>query len=690
MLPCAKGGGPPVAVIRLPLILAGTCLGSGLALLGGRYLLRQLPQPEPLLASPKLELLLHLAPDPSLRRQAALLLLGRAGEDPRRQRALLAGQGWGFDPLAAVVLKRDALAAARLGQVDSAERLWQQLLQRFANEPAAADGLYALGGQRPALRQQLLRRFAAHPAALAAAVEAGDAAHLARWGVRWPGARSLLRRNCERRGPIPTAAERDQLATGLAQLGDAERDQLATGLAQLGDAEAAQRCLRGRAASAPGQLAIAQALVKGDASETQRGEILLLQLAQRQPTTPLGREAARLLCEGRGPVNLQLVRQLPASLRAGGAVQARLALEPGLAGQKAAALGVLRRWPAEPAAWQLQWELARAALLAQRWRDAETLLAPELSRALPGALAARQLFWLGLSQEQLGRQQAAHRSWQAVLSQHPWGYYGWRAALRLDQGRLALTAAADRPLPRPQWRPLNSGQLSGQLAVDRLWRLDQPLEAWEHWRLQSGGQAPETPRHLIVEGRLRRGVGDHWIGLGQLEQAELRLPLGDCQLTAALQASLAAVPMAASLERAGRGAGLAPSLLAAVARQESRFSAAVHSPAGAVGLLQLMPETAAELAGRPLANHELEDPERNASLGASYLSQLLRQWRGNPLLAVASYNAGPGAVAGWRQPNPQRWPELWVEAIPYPETRLYVKKVLGNLWSLQLARQPHC
>jgi soluble lytic murein transglycosylase len=195
---------------------------------------------------------------------------------------------------------------------------------------------------------------------------------------------------------------------------------------------------------------------------------------------------------------------------------------------------------------------------------------------------------------------------------------------------------------------------------------------------------------LIVEGRLRRGVGDHWIGLGQLEQAELRLPPGNCQLTAALQASLAAVPMAASLERAGRGAGLAPSLLAAVARQESRFSAAVHSPAGAVGLLQLMPETAAELAGRPLASHELEDPERNASLGASYLSQLLRQWRGNPLLAVASYNAGPGAVAGWRQPNPQRWPELWVEAIPYPETRLYVKKVLGNLWSLQLARQPHC
>ena len=65
----------------------------------------------------------------------------------------------------------------------------------------------------------------------------------------------------------------------------------------------------------------------------------------------------------------------------------------------------------------------------------------------------------------------------------------------------------------------------------------------------------------------------------------------------------------------------------------------------------------------------------------------MQRWRQQPFLTVASYNAGPGAVERWRGagfPDPQREPELWVEAIPYPETRLYAKKVLGNRWTYQL------
>ena len=96
-----------------------------------------------------------------------------------------------------------------------------------------------------------------------------------------------------------------------------------------------------------------------------------------------------------------------------------------------------------------------------------------------------------------------------------------------------------------------------------------------------------------------------------------------------------------------------------------------------------MPDTAAELAGRRLTPAELEDPERNVALGSRYLRRLLRQWDQEPILAVASYNAGPGAVQLWRPEQLKRAPELWVEAIPYPETRLYVKKVLGNAWSYQ-------
>ena len=84
-------------------------------------------------------------------------------------------------------------------------------------------------------------------------------------------------------------------------------------------------------------------------------------------------------------------------------------------------------------------------------------------------------------------------------------------------------------------------------------------------------------------------------------------------------------------------------------------------------------------------------PEINATLGSRYLAALLERWHGNPWLTVASYNAGPNAVAKWNSPELSADPELWVERIPYPETRLYTKKVLGNLWSyLQLDRHKLC
>jgi soluble lytic murein transglycosylase len=97
--------------------------------------------------------------------------------------------------------------------------------------------------------------------------------------------------------------------------------------------------------------------------------------------------------------------------------------------------------------------------------------------------------------------------------------------------------------------------------------------------------------------------------------------------------------------------------------------------------MQLLPSTATELAGRPIGPSELEEPALNVELGSLYLRQLLGQWQDNPLVATAAYNAGPGAVEGWISPRLSTAPELWVEAIPYPETRLYVKKVLGNAWS---------
>ena len=94
-----------------------------------------------------------------------------------------------------------------------------------------------------------------------------------------------------------------------------------------------------------------------------------------------------------------------------------------------------------------------------------------------------------------------------------------------------------------------------------------------------------------------------------------------------------------------------------------------------------MPTTAAALSEQPLTDAELTDAAVNIPLGAAYLAELLDRWDGDPFRSIASYNAGPTAVARWPEPRQGEAIELWVERIPYPETRYYTKKVLDNLLS---------
>jgi len=670
-------------------LLLGTCLGTALALLAGRALVLQLtPTLTPDTPAASLRAWRLLSPDPVLRREASLLLASREPSGSARQRQGLRGQGWGRDPIAALALKGAAQAAEAAGQADQALDLWQSLWQRFPQSPASADALYSLGRQQPRWRQLLLQRFPAHPAALAAALELGGtpasrlraSLHLARWGPRWPGAEPLLVQACRGR---------------VGALQPPQRRQLALGLAQLGRGQTALDCLKGLQGDPALELALGQALLKGDASQQGLADRRLLALAQRWPTRAAAREASALLSQREGADTDALLARLPAPLQDSAPVQARLAVD----GLRPWA-GVLKRWPRDPASWELQWQLARQALLEQRWAGAALILQALAPDQLAPPLAARQLFWLGYCQWRLGNGALARRLWRQVLALAPGGYYRWRAGLHLGEGGpelLRVPGAPAGPLARPPWQPL----ASGDAGLDRLWRLNQPLEAWESWRFWRGGQPAQVARDLQLEGRLRSAVGDDWIGLGQLEQASLRLAWGSCRQQLDLERQLHPLRYGELFRQAAAGAGLDPALLQAVARQESRFTAGVESPVGAVGLMQLMPSTARELAGRPLEGASLKDPALNSRLGARYLRQLLEQWQGNPVLAVASYNAGPGAVGHWLKtglgsdsPKPagvtislERDPELWIEAIPYPETRLYTKKVLGNLWSYQRLNQ---
>jgi soluble lytic murein transglycosylase-like protein len=128
-----------------------------------------------------------------------------------------------------------------------------------------------------------------------------------------------------------------------------------------------------------------------------------------------------------------------------------------------------------------------------------------------------------------------------------------------------------------------------------------------------------------------------------------------------LGAGGAAVPYAAQITAAAQANGIDPALLAGLIKQESGFNPTIASSAGAVGLTQLMPGTAASLGVT-----DPTDPTQSINGGARYLAQQLKTFGGDTTKALAAYNAGPGAV------------EQYGGVPPYPETQNYVKSVLAN------------
>jgi soluble lytic murein transglycosylase len=128
-------------------------------------------------------------------------------------------------------------------------------------------------------------------------------------------------------------------------------------------------------------------------------------------------------------------------------------------------------------------------------------------------------------------------------------------------------------------------------------------------------------------------------------------------------------------------------LILAIARRESEFNPSVVSPAGALGLMQVMPGTAREMARSLGLDYSearvLNDPAYNARLGAAYLAQLMGRYGGNLVLVAAAYNAGPSRANDWiaRFGDPRQAEDIvfWIESVPFTETRNYIMRVTESL-----------
>lgn len=300
----------------------------------------------------------------------------------------------------------------------------------------------------------------------------------------------------------------------------------------------------------------------------------------------------------------------------------------------------------------LGWQ-ARAALWARDFETARTSIA---------AMSAEQ------------RGMAQWRYWAARTSADDAAADALYASILPDDNYFSAAAAAqirDRAALHPEARardPATMARLSTIPAVMRaaeLWRVRLPVAAAREWRHASAAFARDEREQSI-----HVAMDLEWFDLAVATATELGI-FYDYGL-------LYPRPYAAEVEAAADEFDLKPALIRAVMRQESLYRADAESSAGAQGLMQLMRGTAGDIA-RDLGESrgDLLDPAVNIRLGAARLARLIERYDGNVVPALAAYNAGPAAVDRWLPEAPLDG-DVWLENVPFNETREYVRRVLWH------------
>jgi soluble lytic murein transglycosylase len=280
-------------------------------------------------------------------------------------------------------------------------------------------------------------------------------------------------------------------------------------------------------------------------------------------------------------------------------------------------------------------------------------------------------YWAARTRLDLGQETDARRILARLRSEEPVSYYAVMGADLLHEPYTLAVPPGDVPAP-PAW--LGEGMARLRLLEDA--GLTAGAEA-EVARLTERARVSPEALLALAETLVSAGWPVEGINLGW-ELQEAGVPWDRRLLSVVFP-----FPYRELIEREATEWGLDPLLVASLIRQESAFKRDIRSSAGAVGLMQVMPGTGAELARRlgPAGFREshLEVPEVNLHLGASFYRDMSRRYGGDLTLILSAYNAGPLRANRWRRYPEAGDPARFAERIPFDETRGYVKNVRRNM-----------
>lgn len=289
-----------------------------------------------------------------------------------------------------------------------------------------------------------------------------------------------------------------------------------------------------------------------------------------------------------------------------------------------------------------------------------------------GRRAMQATYWAARAHAALGRDDEARQLLREIRATDPVSYYGIRAAELLDVPVLGIPMS---PSPPPN-ATVDSLVASGMRRVDLLDSLDRREDlVVEVERLRRHFEQRDGGDYALAEALNTRGYTLTAVNMGWAIRRQ------EGSWNPRLLRIIYPFPFRDIVIQEAVERGLDPYLVAGLIRRESAFNPVVVSPAGAIGLMQIMPQTGRGLAqGAGIRRFNLDllkEPEVNVHLGVRYLHQLMRRFGEDHLPTVLSaYNAGPNRAVRWRDLPEHRDTELFTERIPYDETRNYVRYVL--------------
>jgi soluble lytic murein transglycosylase len=300
-----------------------------------------------------------------------------------------------------------------------------------------------------------------------------------------------------------------------------------------------------------------------------------------------------------------------------------------------------------------------------------------------GDWKTNSLFWSAKIHDKLGRTQERDAKAQQIVDEFPYSYYAYRT--RELWGTPNPPSASSNVFP----------DMEAELAKIQEPRFD--LSVTSIYALQDVGLNRAAAREMkVLASKYSSNPGvqlmlaDVYVRGGEPFKANTVLQRqfrsfvrhGGANIPQRFWQILFPLAYWDALRAEGQRRGVDPYLLASITRQESGFEPSTVSNAGAVGLMQIMPEEAARIAAAgelgTVTREDLFDPEKNIAVGAAEYAQKLVAMNGQPTLAIASYNAGEEAVGTWLEKTAIDDLDLFIESIPYAETRLYVKTVTRN------------